>query len=115
MPSQFIYHDPPIASLLIISTYFYFLNLFGWAFEWLLPAGLLGQILIGIIWGSPLSEWLHVEWQETFVVVGYVGLLLVVFEGEGGSGVDGVAMSRVLTMYPLHVERQAELRRRYLR
>lgn len=84
MPSQFIYHDPPIASLLILSNYFYFLNLFGWAFEWLLSAGLLGQILIGIVWGSPLAEWLHVEWQETFVVVGYVGLLLVVFEGESG-------------------------------
>lgn len=82
MPSQFIYHDPPIASLLILSNYFYFLNLFGWVFEWLLSAGLLGQILIGIVWGSPLAEWLHVEWQETFVVVGYIGLLLVVFEGE---------------------------------
>jgi predicted MFS family arabinose efflux permease len=46
----------------------------------------LGQILIGIVWGSPLAEWLHVEWQETFVVVGYVGLLLVVFEGESLRG-----------------------------
>ena len=82
MPSQFIYHDPSIASLLILSNYFYFLNLFGWAFEWLLSAGLLGQILIGIIWGSPLAGWLHIEWQETFVVVGYVGLLLVVFDGK---------------------------------
>jgi hypothetical protein len=82
MPSQFIYHDPPIASLLILSNYFYLLNLFGWAFEWLFSAGLLGQILIGIVWGGPLSQWLHVEWQETFVVVGYIGLLLVVFQGE---------------------------------
>lgn len=82
MPSQFIYHDPPIAQLLILSSYLFFLNCFDWAFEYLVSAGLLGQILIGIIWGSPLAEWLHVDWQETFVVVGYVGLLLVVFEGE---------------------------------
>jgi uncharacterized membrane protein YeaQ/YmgE (transglycosylase-associated protein family) len=82
MPSEFTYHDPPVQSLLVISSYFYLLNFVGWVAQWLLSAGLLGQILVGIIYGSPLAEWLDLQWQETFVVVGYVGLLLVVFEGS---------------------------------
>ncbi len=82
MPSTFAYHDPPVQSLLILSSYLYLLNLFGWLAQSLVSAGLIGQILIGVIYGSPLAEWLEVEWQQTLVVVGYVGLLLIVFEGE---------------------------------
>lgn len=81
MPSQFTYHDPAIKDLLVLSSYLYLLNVFEWIAQYVLSAGLLGQILLGIIYGSPLAEWLDVHWQETFVVVGYVGLLLIVFEG----------------------------------
>lgn len=82
MPSQFSYHDPAIADLLVLSSYLYLLNVFEWIAQYVLSAGLLGQILLGIIYGSPLAEWLDVAWQETFVVVGYLGLLLIVFEGK---------------------------------
>ncbi|KAJ9115514.1 hypothetical protein QFC22_005273 [Naganishia vaughanmartiniae] len=81
MPSQFTYHDPAIKDLLVLSSYLYLLSVFEWIAQYVLSAGLLGQILLGIIYGSPLAEWLDVQWQETFVVVGYVGLLLIVFEG----------------------------------
>lgn len=43
---------------------------------------MLDQILLGIIYGSPVALWLDVAWQETFVVVGYVGLSLLVSNGE---------------------------------
>lgn len=82
MPSEFTYHEPPIASLLILITYLYLLNIFGHLFQYLISSELIGQILLGVIFGSPLAEWLEVEWQETFVGVGYVGLLLVVYEGQ---------------------------------
>lgn len=65
-----------------MSSYLYLLSVFEWAFQHVVSAGLLGQILLGIIYGSPLAGWLDVAWQETFVVLGYVGLLLIVFEGE---------------------------------
>lgn len=85
MPTQFTYHEPPIPSLLILSTYFYFLNLFGSLFQFLISSELIGQILVGVIFGSPLAEWLDEGWQESFVGVGYVGLLLCVYEGEYNS------------------------------
>jgi hypothetical protein len=88
MPSQFTYHDPAIKDLLVLSSYLYLLNVFEWVAQHVLSAGLLGQILLGIIYGSPLAEWLDVAWQETFVVVGYVGLLLIVFEGEFGPQIN---------------------------
>lgn len=82
MPTQFTYHEPTTAGLLILSTYLYLLNVFGWIAQELLSADLLGQILLGVIYGSPLAEWLEIAWQETFVDVGYVGLLLIVYEGK---------------------------------
>ena len=54
------------------------------ASKWL-SAGLLGQIFVGIIFGSPLAGILEPGWEETIVVIGYIGLLLVVFEGEPSS------------------------------
>lgn len=81
MPSQFGYHDPSTQNLLIASSYLYLLNVFEWIAQHVLSAGLLGQIAIGIIFGSPLAEWLDVDWQRTFVTFGYIGLLLLVFEG----------------------------------
>ncbi|BGP36304.1 hypothetical protein JCM10450v2_000200 [Rhodotorula kratochvilovae] len=43
-------------------------------------AGLLGEIAVGVVYG-PVAKILRVEWQETFLLVGYLGLVLIVFEG----------------------------------
>jgi Kef-type K+ transport system membrane component KefB len=42
---------------------------------------LLGEIAVGIIYGSPLAGILEHVWEETFLTLGYLGLLLIVFEG----------------------------------
>ncbi|WWD16245.1 hypothetical protein CI109_100671 [Kwoniella shandongensis] len=81
MWSSFTYHEPSPTSLLILTSWLYLLNLFGWLSQYILSAQLLGQILIGIIYGTPLAGWLDESWEEAFVVLGYVGLLLLVFEG----------------------------------
>lgn len=44
-------------------------------------AGIIGQIAVGIIFGTPLANILEKTWQETFMVLGYVGLILIIFEG----------------------------------
>jgi Kef-type K+ transport system membrane component KefB len=87
MWSSHTYHEPSTPQLLVLTSYLTLLNIFGWLAQTLLSAGLLGQILIGIIYGTPLAGWLGVSegWEETFVGLGYVGLLLVVFEGEFSS------------------------------
>jgi hypothetical protein len=46
-----------------------------------IQAGIIGQIAVGIIYGVPLANILEHTWQETFLALGYVGLILIIFEG----------------------------------
>lgn len=50
----------------------------------IIQAGIIGQIAVGIIYGVPLANILEHNWQETFLVLGYVGLILIIFEGRLG-------------------------------
>lgn len=49
-----------------------------------LYCGIIGQILIGIIWGLPVGgiSWLADGNQETIEALGYLGLICLVFEGR---------------------------------
>lgn len=40
------------------------------------------QIAVGIVFGSPLAGILDNVWEQTFLSLGYIGLLVIVFEGE---------------------------------
>lgn len=81
MWSSATYEEPNTSQVLILSTYLLLLNVFGWTAQRLFSAGLLGQILIGIVYGSPLAGWLDEVSEVALIAVGYVGLLLLVFEG----------------------------------
>jgi len=72
------YHEPSLPSLLTLISFLYFLQVFRNICDTLLGAGLLGEITIGVIYG-PLAKILNVEWQETFLAIGYIGLILIVF------------------------------------
>jgi Kef-type K+ transport system membrane component KefB len=39
------------------------------------------QIAVGIVYGAPLIDILDDTWQTTFLSLGYLGLLVIVFEG----------------------------------
>ena len=67
--------------LLTIISFFVFLSLAEWAAGKVVRAGLIGQIIVGLIYGAPIGNILALDWQRTFVVLGYVGLILIVFEG----------------------------------
>ncbi|KAK0969987.1 hypothetical protein LTS01_015972 [Friedmanniomyces endolithicus] len=47
----------------------------------IIRAGILGPIIAGIIYGAPLANILPTEWQNTFLALGYIGLILLIFEG----------------------------------
>jgi hypothetical protein len=67
---------------LIIISFFFFLSLAEWFSAKIIRAGIIGQIAVGIIYGKPLADILEGPWQETFLAIGYVGLILIIFEGE---------------------------------
>ncbi|KAF7594645.1 Hsp70 ATPase ssc1 [Aspergillus hancockii] len=82
------YHEPGIVEILVIISFFFFLSLAEWVSAKVLRAGIIGQIAVGIIYGVPLANILEKHWQETFLALGYVGLILIIFEGGLGARID---------------------------
>jgi len=70
-----------VVDILIIVSFFFFLSLAEWVSAKIIRAGIIGQIAVGIIYGEPLANILKGPWQETFLAVGYIGLILIIFEG----------------------------------
>ncbi|KAK4183966.1 putative Na(+)/H(+) antiporter [Podospora australis] len=75
------YHEPQIIDVLILISFFFFLAVAEWLGNKIIRAGLIGQILVGIIYGAPLGSILTLGWQESFLALGYIGLLFIIFEG----------------------------------
>lgn len=74
-------HLPTVISLLILISFFFFLSFAEWFSDKIFRAGLIGQIIVGLIYGLPLANIMPIDWQETFVSLGYIGLILIIFEG----------------------------------
>ncbi|GAA5855007.1 hypothetical protein JCM8547_002342 [Rhodosporidiobolus lusitaniae] len=74
------YHEPALPALLTLIALLYLLQVARGLANRLLGAGLLGEIAVGVVFG-PCAKILDVEWERTFVAVGYIGLVLIVFEG----------------------------------
>ncbi|KAH7087526.1 Sodium/hydrogen exchanger family-domain-containing protein [Paraphoma chrysanthemicola] len=63
------YHEPGIVVILILTSFLLLLNLVNAALDKILYCGLLGQVFIGIAWGTPGAKWLSPS------------LILLVYEG----------------------------------
>ncbi|MCJ1423374.1 hypothetical protein MMC29_001257 [Sticta canariensis] len=74
------YHKPAIVTILVQTSFVIALNVINYVLDHAIYCGLLGQILVGVAWGSPGAEWLGKEVQEAVVQVGYLGLVLLVYE-----------------------------------
>ena len=75
------YHEPSINPILIYSALFLLLNVVNFILDKLIYCGLLGQVFLGIAWGTPGAAWLTQAAQDTFTQIGYLGLILLVYEG----------------------------------
>jgi membrane-bound ClpP family serine protease len=76
------YHEPSIIQILILISFFFFLSFSEWLSNKVLRAGLIGQIIVGMIYGLPLGNVLDLDWQQAFIALGYLGLILVILEGK---------------------------------
>ncbi|KAF9463242.1 Cation/H+ exchanger [Collybia nuda] len=74
------YEAPELPILLTISSYIYLLNIAEATFNSLINAGLIGSLALGVIFGPEASNLLPDYIQHTFILLGYIGLLLLVFE-----------------------------------
>jgi hypothetical protein len=75
------YHEPDIVTILVLSSFLLLLNATNYSLDRILYCGLVGQILIGAAWGVPGGNWLQREVQDTIRQLGYLGLILIVYEG----------------------------------
>lgn len=81
-PDTFLpYHEPGIVTILIQSSFLLTLNIVNTLFDKLIFCGLLGQVFIGVAWGTPGAKWLGNDVEDVIVQLGYLGLILLVYEG----------------------------------
>lgn len=79
------YHEPGIVTILTQSSFILILNIVNTLFDRLIFCGLLGQVFIGVAWGTPGGKWLGEGVEEVIVQLGYLGLVLLVYQGESPS------------------------------
>ncbi|KFY08046.1 hypothetical protein V492_06583 [Pseudogymnoascus sp. VKM F-4246] len=75
------YHEPGIVTILIQSSFILILNVVNTLFDKLIFCGLLGQVFIGVAWGTPGGKWLGQDVEDVIVQLGYLGLILLVYQG----------------------------------
>ncbi|OBZ66550.1 hypothetical protein A0H81_13411 [Grifola frondosa] len=82
MPAAIVYVQPSLQQLLVISSFIYLLlNAVRVVADFALHGGIIAELALGIIYGGPISAILPIEWEKTFTILGYVGLICIVFEG----------------------------------
>ena len=101
------YKEPGITAVLILSSFFYLLNLVNSFLDQWIYCGLLGQVFIGVAWGTPGAQLLAKAIQNVFTQLGYLGLLLLVYEGmvserQHHHPVDWMACPQVACLHPSH-------------
>lgn len=76
------YHEPPIATILNQTGFLIVLNIVNVCLDNLLYCGLIGQLFVGILWGTPGAKWLDRETETVIQQLGYLGLIMLVYEGK---------------------------------
>lgn len=79
--TAFAYEEPSIHTILNQSGFLLVLNLVNVCLDKLLYCGLIGQLFIGILWGTPGAKWLSDDAETVIQQLGYLGLILLVYEG----------------------------------
>jgi Kef-type K+ transport system membrane component KefB len=77
------YEAPGITVILSLASFLLLLNGVRYALDHLLHCGIIGEILIGVVWGLPVggTAWLRHGTQDAIQALGYLGLISLVFEG----------------------------------
>ncbi|KAL6401894.1 hypothetical protein AUP68_14351 [Ilyonectria robusta] len=81
MAASLSYHEPSITAISILSGFLLLLNLVNFGLDKIAYCGLIGQVALGIAWGTPGAKWLTPEVEDAVMQLGYLGLILIVYEG----------------------------------
>ncbi|OCT45352.1 Na+/H+ antiporter [Cladophialophora carrionii] len=92
------YHEPDIVTILKQSSFLLVLNILGFILDHVFYCGLVGQVLIGMAWGAPGAKILPQLFQETVTQLGYLGLIMIVFEGGLAASARSLGRSVLLSI-----------------
>ena len=81
MKASLAYHEPDVVTILTQASFLLLLNAGNFVLDRLVFCGLLGQIFLGVAWGTPGAKCLSSEAEHVIVQLGYLGLLLIVYKG----------------------------------
>ncbi|KAF2397930.1 hypothetical protein EJ06DRAFT_539330 [Trichodelitschia bisporula] len=88
-----------VVQLLVLISFFVLLNVGEWLASKAFRAGLIGQIVVGLVYGRPLANILDIAWQHTFIALGYLGLVLIIVEGSLAVRLDLLKANFVLSVF----------------
>ena len=76
------YEEPGITTILTWAGFLLLLNVVNYIVDNIVYCGLIGQIFLGVAFGTPGGQWFDTNVEHVIVQLGYLGLLLLVYEGE---------------------------------
>lgn len=76
------YEEPSITVILVLTGFLLLLNGVNTVLDSMLYCGLVGQVFVGILFGTPGAKFLNDTAETTVSNLGYLGLILLVYEGN---------------------------------
>lgn len=73
------YQEPTINTILVLSSFFILLNVINYVLDCAVDCVLIGQVLIGVVFGTPGAKWLDKGTEQVIVQLGYLGFLLLIY------------------------------------
>src|SRR5690242_1986916 len=96
--TAFAYHEPTIATILNLSGFLLVLNLVNSCLDKLVYCGMIGQLFIGILWGTPGAKWLDRDVETVMQQLGYLGLIMLVYEGGLSTSLSSLRANLYLSL-----------------
>ena len=92
------YTEPSIITVLVLSSFLLLLNVINSVLDRLIYCGLIGQLLLGVAYGTPGAGWISIETENVISQLGYLGLILLVYEGGLSTSIDAVRANLFLSI-----------------
>ncbi|KAJ5447897.1 Cation/H+ exchanger [Penicillium cf. griseofulvum] len=97
LDSAFAYHEPSIKTVLNYTGFLLTLNIANTCLDQLLYCGLIGQLFIGVLWGTPGAQWFDQETERVIQQIGYLGLILLIYEGGLSTSIKSLKANILLS------------------
>lgn len=82
------YSEPTFTLILTLGGFIILLNVVGSQLDSFINAGLIGQLVLGALVGTPLASIIPIYLESSIQVLGYIGLLLLLCEGGMDARLD---------------------------